>query len=167
MVRGYRMDSVAFGAVQAHSDVGFMEMALRVAARATALGEVPVGALVVVDGEVVGSAHNGSIGLCDPTAHAEVLALRAAGQRVRNYRLPGGVVYVTVEPCVMCVGALVQARIARLVYGCREPKAGALGSVYDVGRDGRGNHRLEVTGGICAEAAQGLMQSFFALRRGA
>jgi len=144
-----------------------MTRALDVATRGAALGEVPVGAVVVVDGVVVAAEHNAPIGLCDPTAHAEVLALRVAARRLGNYRLTGAVVYVTVEPCLMCVGALLHARVARVVYGCREPKGGALGSVYDVGRDGRGSHRLEVVGGVCAEPAQRLLQSFFAARRGA
>ncbi len=145
----------------------FMEMALDVARRGAAAGEVPVGALVVRGTEVLAAAHNAPLGLVDPTAHAEVLALRAAARRERNYRLPGTTLYVTVEPCVMCVGALMQARVERVVFGCAEPKAGALGSVFDVGRDGRANHRLQVTGGVCADAARVLMQRFFEMRRGA
>ena len=103
----------------------------------------------------------------DPTAHAEVLALRSACTRAGNYRLPGATLYVSVEPCVMCVGALIQARIGRIVYGCAEPKAGALGSVHDVGRDGRLNHSFEVRGGVCAAAAAKLLKEFFSARRGA
>jgi len=151
----------------AASDAAFMRLALAQATRGAAAGEVPIGAVVVVDGVVVGAAHNAPISDCDPTAHAEIVALRGAARRAGNYRLPGAVVYVTVEPCLMCVGALLHARVARVVYGCREPKGGALGSVYDVGRDGRGNHRLEVTSGVCAEPAQQLLQAFFAARRGA
>lgn len=144
-----------------------MARALDAAGRGAARGEVPVGAVVVVDGAVIACAHNAPIRRSDPTAHAEVLALRVAGRRLGNYRLVGAVVYVTVEPCLMCVGALVHARVARVVYGCREPKGGALGSVYDVGRDGLGTHRLEVTGGVCADQALRLLQSFFSARRGA
>lgn len=148
-------------------DAGFMGLALEHAQQAAAAGEVPIGAVVVVAGTVVAATHNAPIATCDPTAHAEVVALRAAARRLGNYRLPGAVLYVTVEPCLMCVGALLHARVARVVYGCREPKGGALGSVYDVGRDGRGNHRLEVSGGVGAGPAQALLQAFFAVRRGA
>lgn len=152
---------------QTTADRLLMEMALEVARRGAAAGEVPVGALLARGTEILGAAHNAPLGLMDPTAHAEVLALRAGARHKGNYRLPGTTLYVTVEPCVMCVGALMQARVERVVFGCVEPKAGALGSVFDIGRDGRGNHRLQVTGGVCAEAASALMRRFFEVRRGA
>lgn len=148
-------------------DSGFMEAALELARDAGTRGEVPVGAVVVLGGRIVGRGGNNPIGATDPTAHAEVNALRDAARTVGNYRLTGATLYVTVEPCMMCVGALLQARVARVVYGCREPKTGALGSVYDLGRDGRANHRVEVRAGICAEAASLLLQEFFRARRGA
>lgn len=144
-----------------------MHTALAAARCAAAAGEVPVGAVVVLGERVVGTGRNSPVGLSDPTAHAEVVALRAAAACVGNYRLVGATLIVTVEPCIMCVGASVQARVTRLVYGCRDPKAGALGSVYDVGRDGRLNHRIEVIGGVCEDEARELLQTFFRLRRGA
>ena len=148
-------------------DEYFMLAALMTAATAAARGEVPVGAVLVRNGEIIARAHNSTISMSDPTAHAEVLALRRAAQREGNYRLPGTVLVVTLEPCVMCVGALLQARVQRLVFGCRDPKAGALGSCYDIGRDGRGNHQLEVHGGVLDEAASRMLQTFFRARRGA
>jgi tRNA(adenine34) deaminase len=149
------------------ADEVFMGMAWAAARRAERLGEVPVGAVLVYGGAVVARAHNAPVSRNDPTAHAEVLALRLGARAVDNYRLLGSTVYVTVEPCLMCVGALVHARVRRVVFGCPEPRAGALGSVYDVGRDGRGNHRLEVRGGVCADEARALLRRFFAARRGA
>ena len=148
-------------------DEHFMQVALMAAEAAAALGEVPVGAVLVRNGEIIARAHNTPIGMSDPTAHAEVLALRQAANREGNYRLLGTTLYVTLEPCVMCVGALMQARLDRVVYGCVDPKAGALGSRYDIGRDGRGNHQLEVRGGVLAEPASRLLQAFFRVRRGA
>lgn len=144
-----------------------MELALRAAGEAACKGEVPIGAAVVMENRVVAVAGNAPIELNDPTAHAEVLALRRAAQVLGNYRLGHTCLYVTVEPCVMCVGALLQARVMRVVYGCHEPKAGALGSVYDLGRDARLNHRLMVTGGVCGDQARELLQTFFRQRRGA
>jgi len=144
-----------------------MDMAVGLARQAAVRGEVPVGAVVVHEERVIGSGSNAPIGLNDPTAHAEVVALRAAAHAVANYRLPDTTVYVSVEPCVMCVGAMIQARVARVVFGCAEPKAGALGSVYDLGRDDRGNHQLEVSGGVCATEAAELLRTFFRMRRGA
>jgi tRNA(adenine34) deaminase len=148
-------------------DLVFMGHALALAREAAAREEVPIGALLVRGARVLGSAHNRPITLSDPTAHAEILALRQAARRESNYRLPGTTLYVTVEPCLMCVGALMHARVQRVVYGCAEPKLGALGSVYRVGTDGQGTHRLEVQGGVGAEEARGLLQEFFRLRRGA
>ncbi len=152
---------------QGRFDRLFMELALEAARRGAAGNEVPVGALLVRGAEILGTAHNAPRGLVDPTAHAEVLAVRAAARRVGNYRLPGTTMYVTVEPCIMCVGALIQARVARVVFGCAEPKAGALGSVCDVRRDVRVNHRFEVCEGVCADAASDLLRRFFEARRGA
>jgi tRNA(adenine34) deaminase len=149
------------------ADVAFMEVALAVAYEGASAGEVPIGAVVVRGGEILASAHNAPITRSDPTAHAEVLALREAARRAENYRLPNTTLYVTVEPCAMCVGAVVQARVARVVFGCGDPKSGALGSVYDLAAGRATNHQFRVTGGICAEQARKLLQEFFALRRGA
>jgi tRNA(adenine34) deaminase len=149
------------------ADAHFMQLALRAARQAGQEGEVPVGAVVVRDGRVIGSAHNAPIGSHDPTAHAEILALRAAALHEENYRLPGASLYVTVEPCLMCVGAMLHARLQRVVFGCHEPKLGALGSVYDAVRDYRGNHRLDVISGVGADEARALLRSFFRVRRGA
>ncbi len=144
----------------------FMAEAVAEARRAEAEGEVPVGAVAVVDGQVVGTGHNRPIGLGDPTAHAEILAIRTAASTLRTYRLTTTSIYVTLEPCVMCVGAMLNARIARVVYGARDDKAGALGSVYDIGRDGVLNHRIEVIGGVMETECAELMREFFRKRRG-
>jgi tRNA(adenine34) deaminase len=147
------------------NDRDFMAMALEEARLARHEGEVPVGAVVVADGAVVGRGHNQPIARKDPTAHAEIVALREAATALATYRLTGATLYVTIEPCVMCVGATVNARIARLVYGARDEKAGALGSVYDIGRDGRLNHRLEVMGGVMEAECGELLREFFRARR--
>jgi len=128
-------------------------------------GEVPVGAIVAIENHVAGAAHNRPIGLKDPSAHAEILAIREAATNAGAYRLEGASIYVTLEPCVMCVGAIINARIAKVYYGARDEKAGALGSVYDIGRDGRLNHRIEVYGGILAEECAALLSEFFRARR--
>lgn len=128
-------------------------------------GEVPVGAIVVVESRVAGAAHNRPIGLKDPSAHAEILAIREAAANAGAYRLEGASIYVTLEPCVMCVGAIINARIAKVYYGARDEKAGALGSVYDIGRDGRLNHRIEVYGGILAGECAAILREFFRKRR--
>jgi tRNA(adenine34) deaminase len=144
-----------------------MDQALAAAREAEAGGEVPVGAVIVApSGERLARAANAPIAGHDPTAHAEMLALRIAGQAARNYRLPGCTIYVTLEPCAMCVGALVHARIARLVYGAADPKAGACGSVFDLADGTTLNHRIEVTGGVRAEESAALLREFFAARRG-
>jgi len=148
-------------------DRGFMAIALEEARKATAHGEVPVGAVLVAKGEIAGRGHNQPISLSDPTAHAEILAIRDAASRLGAYRLPDVTLYVTLEPCVMCVGAMVNARIARLVYGARDEKAGALGSVYDIGRDGLLNHRIEVVSGIMEAECGELLREFFRSRRSA
>ena len=128
-------------------------------------GEVPVGAIVAIENHVAGAAHNRPIRLKDPSAHAEILAIREAATNAGAYRLEGASIYVTLEPCVMCVGAIINARIAKVYYGARDEKAGALGSVYDIGRDGRLNHRIEVYGGILAEECAALLREFFRERR--
>ena len=142
-----------------------MALALAEAARAGAAGEVPIGAVVVRAGAVLGAAGNAPIGTVDPTAHAEVLALRAAARTADNYRLPGATLYVTVEPCAMCVGAALQARVATIVFGCRDPKAGAAGSLFDLTTDPRLNHRIAVVAGVAEEGSRRLLQEFFAARR--
>jgi tRNA(adenine34) deaminase len=147
-------------------DAKFMALALDQARRAAAMGEVPVGAIVVRDGIVTGVGHNQPIAANDPTAHAEIVALRAAATATNSYRLTDTVLYVTLEPCVMCVGAMLHARISRLVYGARDEKAGALGSVYDIGRDGRLNHRIEVVGGAMEAECGAILREFFQGRRG-
>lgn len=138
-----------------------MRQALEAAAAGAREGEVPVGAVVVLGGEVLARAWNRPRGLSDPTAHAEVLALREAARSIGNYRLPGATLYVTLEPCAMCVGAMLQARIARLVFGALDPKAGAAVSLYRLAEDERLNHRLEVIGGVLAEESAALLKEFF------
>lgn len=147
-------------------DFPFMELALREARKAARDGEVPVGAVVTdADGHLLGCGRNGVIGRADPTAHAEVLALRRAARRMGNYRLPGSTLYVTIEPCVMCMGAIVHARVERLVFGAPDPKWGACGSLYDLSRDARLNHRVRVFPGVMADVCAELMRSFFRERR--
>lgn len=150
--------------MQPHAD--YMKMALEEARRAMQIDEVPVGAVLVNEsGDLLATAHNRTIAAQDPTAHAEILALRAAAGKLRNYRLLNTTLYVTVEPCVMCAGALVHARVGRLVFGAPDPKWGASGSLYNVASDPRLNHRLEVISGICVEECRALMQDFFRSRR--
>jgi len=146
-------------------DLTFMGEALDLARQAATLGEVPVGALVVKEGKIVGRGFNQPIGRHDPTAHAEVMALRDAAATLGNYRLPGCTLYVTLEPCVMCVGAIIHARIARVVYGARDPKTGAAGSIVDLFGEDRLNHHAEVTAGVLAGECGALLSSFFAARR--
>jgi len=145
----------------------WMALALAEAARAGDAGEVPIGAAVVRDGMLLAAAGNAPITTVDPTAHAEVVALRAAARSAGNYRLPGAVLYATVEPCAMCLGAALQARVATVVFGCHDPKAGAAGSLYDLAHDPRLNHRIEVVAGVAAAEARALLQRFFAARRSA
>jgi len=147
-------------------DQHFMALALSEAGEAATAGEVPVGAVVVdSSGAVLATAANRTIADCDPTAHAEIIALREAARRSANHRLVDATLYVTVEPCIMCAGAIVQARLQRVVYGCRDPKAGALGSVYDIAVDARLNHRFDVRGGVGEAASSKLLQDFFRARR--
>ncbi len=147
-------------------DATMMARALAEARRAAAAGEVPVGAIVVVGGVIEGVGHNRPIAARDPTAHAEIVAIRAAATALGAYRLPGADLYVTLEPCAMCVGAIIQARIARIYFGARDDKAGALGSVFDLGRDGRLNHRVEAYGGLMEAECGALLKEFFHARRG-
>jgi tRNA(adenine34) deaminase len=147
------------------TDMECMRLALEEATAAAEAGEVPVGAVVVADGEVVASAGNRTIRDKDPSGHAEVLALRAAAERVGNHRLAQATLYVTLEPCVMCVGAIAQARLARVVFGAYDRKAGALGSVEDLSDSRALNHRFEVNGGLLAEACSAPLKSFFSARR--
>jgi tRNA(adenine34) deaminase len=143
-----------------------MRLALELAQRAASGGEVPVGAVLVKDGEPVGQGWNRPIADRDPSAHAEIIALRDAGRRLGNYRLPGTTLYVSLEPCVMCAGAVVHARVARVVYGAADPKGGACGSVFDVlPSDFRLNHRVECAGGVMAESCGDLLRAFFRERR--
>ena len=153
------------GARQAQLDVAFMRRALELGQRAGEAGEVPVGAVLVVDGAVFGEGHNQPISRCDPTAHAEIQALREAAQRAGNYRLPDSVLYVTLEPCVMCAGALMHARVARVVFGAPDPKTGACGSVLNLFAEARLNHHTEVDGGVLAEECGELVRAFFSARR--
>lgn len=146
-------------------DADYMNMALELARQAAALGEVPVGAVVVRDDEVIGRGFNRPIGGHDPSAHAEIAALRDAGQQVGNYRLPGATLYVTLEPCTMCIGAMFHARIARVVFGARDPKTGAAGSVLDLFAESRLNHHASVEGGVLATECGAVLSSFFAARR--
>jgi tRNA(adenine34) deaminase len=153
------------GDTHAQQDHGFMRRALELAERAGLAGEVPVGAVLVIDGLVVGEGYNLPISSCDPTAHAEIQALRAAARRVGNYRLPDSVLYVTLEPCVMCAGALIHARVARVVFGAADPKTGACGSVVDLFSEARLNHHTRVHGGLLAEECGALVRAFFSMRR--
>ena len=142
-----------------------MQGALALAANAAENGEVPVGALVVRDGEIIGRGQNSMITRNDPTAHAEILALRDAAQRIRNYRLVDCELYVTLEPCVMCAGAMMHARITRVFFGASDPKTGACGSVVNLFAEQRLNHHAQVTGGMLADACAQQLKEFFALRR--
>lgn len=147
-------------------DEVYMRLALAEAEEAARLGEIPIGAVIVEGDEVLATGHNLRETLHDPTAHAEVVALRRAAQNRRSWRLTGATLYVTIEPCPMCAGALVLARIARLVYGAPDPKAGAVDTLMDIVRDERLNHRVEVTSGVLADQAASLLQEFFKTRRG-
>jgi tRNA(adenine34) deaminase len=147
------------------NDQKYMQLALDEAREAGQCGEVPVGAVVTLDGEVIARASNRTLRDCDPTAHAEIVALRAAARAAANHRILGATLYVTIEPCAMCAGAIVQARLARLVYGADDPKGGAVRTVFAVLNDPRLNHRLEIVPGVRAEESAALLQTFFASRR--
>ena len=148
------------------SDEYWMNHALCLARQAEAAGEIPVGALVVLGQECIGEGWNCPVSSHDPTAHAEINALRAAGMHMQNYRLPGAVLYVTLEPCVMCAGAIIQARISRVVFGAADPKAGAAGSVFSILGTDLLNHPVQFTGGVLASECAALLQEFFRVRRG-
>jgi tRNA(adenine34) deaminase len=148
------------------SDHEFMREALREASKAEAAGEVPIGAVLVRDGEILARGYNHPISGVDPTAHAEIAALRQAAAALGNYRLTDTTLYVTLEPCLMCVGALVHARVARVVFGAREPKTGALGSTVDALAIPGLNHRFEVTSGVLEDDCRAIVQAFFRARRG-
>lgn len=150
---------------QEGGDIDFMHAALDLAQQARDAGEVPVGAVVVKDGAIIGRGYNQPIAAADPTAHAEVMALRDAARHLGNYRLTDCVLYVTLEPCTMCIGAIFHARIAWLVYGAKDPKTGACGSVIDLPAETRLNHHLQIAGGVLAEETGELLKQFFAQRR--
>jgi tRNA(adenine34) deaminase len=143
----------------------FMRVALAEARAGLAAGEVPVGAVVVVGDAIVGQAHNAPIGLVDPSAHAEVLALREAARKIGNYRMPDATLFATLEPCAMCCGAVIQARLTRVVYGAPDPRAGAIESVYRLLDDPRLNHRVEALGGVLADECGALLREFFETKR--
>jgi tRNA(adenine34) deaminase len=148
-------------------DHHFMQLALEQAQHAWSLGEVPVGAVVVKDGAVIATGFNQPIGKHDPTAHAEIVALRAAAAKFGNYRLPGCELYVTLEPCMMCSGAMMHARLARVIYGAPDPKTGVCGSVMNLFDQQQLNHHTEVVGGVMADQASAMLKAFFAERRNA
>lgn len=150
---------------QHQTDKHFMLKAMLLASQAADMGEVPVGALLVQDGLIIGKGANSSIQNNDPTAHAEINALRSGGLRLKNYRLPATTLYVTLEPCVMCMGAIIHARIQRLVFGAYDPKTGAALSCYNIGSDNILNHQLELTGGICEQECASLLKDFFRKKR--
>jgi len=146
--------------------IDYMRLALQEAKKAGQFDEVPVGAVLVSEaGELLAAARNRTIELSDPTAHAEVIALREAAEKIRNYRLLNTTLYVTIEPCPMCMGALVHARVARLVFGAKDPKWGAAGSLYNVAQDRRLNHQVEVIAGVCEPECRELVQEFFRRKR--
>jgi len=147
------------------NDIDFMRRALSLAKRAGFSGEVPVGAVVVHAGVVIGEGANRPISQVDPTAHAEIVAMRAAASQLQNYRLGGATLYVTLEPCAMCIGAALNARVARVVFGAWDEKAGACGSLFDIPRDPRVTHRIDVFGGVCSEESKELLRQFFSSRR--
>jgi tRNA(adenine34) deaminase len=147
------------------SDIEFMQEALVEARSAAAAGEVPIGAVLVHEGKILARSGNRTIRDNDPTAHAEVIVLREAAHALANYRLPGTTLYVTIEPCSMCAGAVIQARVPRLVYGAEDPKGGAVRSCFEILSHHRLNHQVEITAGILASEAAAILQSFFAARR--
>jgi tRNA(adenine34) deaminase len=149
-----------------HTHEFYMQMALEEARKAGAIEEVPVGAVLVsAAGEVLAAAHNRAVAESDPTGHAEILALRGAAKKLQNYRLLNSTLYVSIEPCIMCMGGIVHARVARVVYGAPDPKWGAAGSLYDLAADSRLNHRVDIVSGVCAAECRELMQDFFRAKR--
>lgn len=163
-----RLPDAGHGPSEASADdERYIREALALAAEGEAVGEVPVGAVVVVEGEIVGRGFNAPIGTHDPSGHAEIRALRDAAARVGNYRLPGATLYVTLEPCVMCAGAIMHARVGRIVFGASDPKTGACGSVVDLFAEPRLNHHATVQGGVLADDCVEALRRFFRARRGA
>ena len=148
------------------SDANYMDLALAEARKAESMNEVPVGAVVVSQGAVIGSGYNQPVSGADPTAHAEIIALRQAARHQRNYRLSNATMYCTVEPCLMCAGAMIHARIDRLVFGTPDPKAGSAGSIYNILSDPRLNHSVDVISGVREDECASLLREFFAKRRG-
>ncbi|NIA27312.1 MAG: tRNA adenosine(34) deaminase TadA [Desulfobulbaceae bacterium] len=146
-------------------DAAFMQVALEQAREAAAAGEIPVGAVVVIGGEIIATGQNRSIRDSDPSAHAEIVALRGAGSSVSNYRMTDATLYVTLEPCAMCIGAIVQARVTRVVFGAYDPKAGAAGSAIDLSDSPAFNHRFEIMGGVLADECGAVLKEFFSERR--
>jgi tRNA(adenine34) deaminase len=147
------------------ADIGLMEQALEEARASATAGEVPIGAVLVYEGQIIARSGNRTIRDCDPTAHAEMVVLRESSRKLANYRLAGSTLYVTVEPCSMCAGGMIQARVPRLVYGCDDPKGGAVRSCFEMLNHPRLNHRVEVSAGILANECAAILQSFFATRR--
>jgi tRNA(adenine34) deaminase len=147
------------------ADIELMEQALEEARASAEAGEVPIGALLVQEGQIIARSGNRTIRDCDPTAHAEMVVLRDASRKLGNYRLAGTTLYVTVEPCTMCAGGLIQARVPRLVYGCDDPKGGAVRSCFEILNHARLNHQVQVTPGILANECAAILQTFFASRR--
>ncbi|MGD2139403.1 MAG: tRNA adenosine(34) deaminase TadA [Burkholderiales bacterium] len=161
-------DSSSAGGLQADvaaADAQFMRRALALAGMGAECGEVPVGAVVVLDGEIIGEGYNAPISHHDPSAHAEILAMREAAHRVGNYRLAGSSLYVTLEPCAMCAGAMMHARVSRVVFGASDPKTGACGSVVDLFAEAQLNHHADVIGGVLADECAQVLRSFFQTRR--
>ena len=148
-----------------HSDEYWMQCALEQAQKAVSVDEVPVGAVIVKDNQLVAEGWNHPIQLHDPSAHAEMIAMRRAGQALNNYRLLDTTLYVTLEPCVMCVGAMIHARVKRVVFGAYDPKTGAAGSKFDLLQSEKHNHKIEVTGGVLEEQCREMLQAFFRLKR--
>ncbi len=146
-------------------DINFMQQAIALARSAAEHEEVPVGAVIVKDDKIIAHAANSPISTHDPTAHAEILALRRAAAMLENYRLPATTLYVTLEPCIMCMGAIIHARVQRIVFGAHDPKTGAAESRYSIGNDSLLNHRLQITGGVCERECSALLKDFFRTRR--
>jgi len=153
------------GNTHTDQDIYWMEQALLHAEKVALNGEIPVGAVLIDNNGLLAAAGNSPISRKDPSAHAEMLVIRSAAEQLNNYRLPGTTLYVTLEPCIMCMGVLIHARITRLVYGAADPKTGAADSVYSIGNDGRLNHKIEIRGGVLAEQCSTLLKTFFKTRR--
>lgn len=147
------------------SDIKWMQHAISLAKTAEIKGEVPVGAVLLFENKIIGEGFNQPIGSCDPSAHAEIIALRAAGKTLQNYRLPLSTLYVTLEPCVMCLGAIIHARVQRVVFGAYDPRAGAVQSAFQLGVSKQFNHRVIFEGGVLAESCGALLSNFFKVRR--